>query len=298
MRLNKNFSKLLQLILVGIGFISSAALATEKQPITIGLLPGGDPVAVVQQSTLFAEKLQAKLGQPIQIFISKNYQGLIDAVKSEKVDFAFLSSLTYVLAEKQTPVKVLLKKTWDGPFYFSALIVRADSKLKKVKDLKGKKILFVDEKSTSGYLYPQVFLRKNKMKDADFESIRFSGNHAASVEALENKKADVIAVFGDDDKGQQGAWTRFAKKKSVKYRVLWISDPIPSDPFVVRQAFYDHDPKLTHEIMYQMIEIQNESAPKSLLHEVLGHGELMPATQKQYDPVREMAAAFEIKEKL
>ncbi|MBC7742072.1 MAG: PhnD/SsuA/transferrin family substrate-binding protein, partial [Bdellovibrionaceae bacterium] len=111
---------------------AAAAESNAKAPVTIGVLPGGDPVATVKQSSLFAEKLQNKLGQPIQIFIPKNYQGLIDAVKSEKVDFAFFSALTYVLAEKQTPVKVLLKKTWDGPFYFSALVVRADSKIKKI----------------------------------------------------------------------------------------------------------------------------------------------------------------------
>ncbi|MBC7741174.1 MAG: PhnD/SsuA/transferrin family substrate-binding protein, partial [Bdellovibrionaceae bacterium] len=172
------------------------------------------------------------------------------------------------------------------------------SKIKKINDLKQKRILFVDEKSTSGYLYPEVYLRKIKLPQSSFKSVEFSGNHAGSVEALENKKADVIAVFADDEKGTQGAWTRFGKIKSVKYKVLWVSEPIPNDPFVVRQAFYDRNPKLTHEIMYHMIEIQNESTPQSLLHEILGHGELMPATQKQYDPVREMSDAFEVKVKL
>ena len=288
--LSKTLNKTIAILFL---FFSCVTWASSAETINFGLLPGGDPKATEKQAYVFAEKLQKKMGKPVQIFISKNYQGLIDAIKSKKVDFAIFSALTYVMAEKQTPLKVLLKKTWEGPYYFSALIVRADSKIKTVNDLKNKKIIFVDEKSTSGFLYPQVYLQKNKLTNESFKAVSFSGNHAASIEALENKNADIAAVFADDDKATEGAWNRFAKNKSLKYRAIWVSEPIPNDPIVVRQDFYEKNPKMSLEIMYDLIEIQNEVASKSLLHEVLGHGELMPATHKQYDPVREMVALFE-----
>lgn len=289
----------LRVLFISLFLVGSTVFAQEKAPtITIGLLPGANPEATQKQSFIFAEKLQAKIKVPIQIFISKNYKGLVDAVKSKKVDFALFSALTYVIAEKQVPVKVLLKKTWSGPFYYSALVVDANSKIKSVKDLKNKKIMFVDENSTSGFLYPQVYLRKNKILDKDFKSVEFSGNHAASVEALEQKKVDAIAVFSDPEKSKTGAWTQFIKDKSKKMKAIWVSEPIPNDPIVVRQEFYDQNPKLTHEIMFSMIDIQNESSPKLLLNDVLGHGDLMPATSKQYDPVREMYTLFEANLKL
>lgn len=285
--------------LAGFLLVGQFVFAQEKaSTITIGLLPGGKPEATQKQSFLFAEKLQAKIKIPIQIFISKDYKGLVDAVKTKKVDFALFSALTYVIAEKQTPVKVLLKKTWGGPFYYSALVVNANSKIKSVKDLKNKKMMFVDENSTSGFLYPKVYLRKNKISDGDFKSIEFSGNHAASVEALEQNKVDVIAVFSDAEKLKTGAWTQFSKDKTKKMKAIWVSEPIPNDPIVVRQEFYDQNPKLTHEIMFNMIDIQNESAEKLVLNDVLGHGDLMPATSKQYDPVREMYSIFEMNLKL
>lgn len=217
---------------------------------------------------------------------------MIEAIKNKKVDLAVLSSMTYVMAEKQADIKVLLKKTWsNGPFYYSAIITRKNSKIKRLADLKNKDIAFVDEKSTSGYLYPQVHLRKNGLLKEDFKSIVFSGNHAASIEMLESGKVDAVAVFADDEKSKNGAWTRFAKNKKFAVRVLWTSEPIPNDPIVVRQQFYDENPKLTHEIMYNLIEIQN--IHNSALSEILGTSELMPATSRQYDPVREMIKAFE-----
>ena len=196
------------------------------------------------------------------------------------------------MAEKEAPLKVLLKKTWsNGPFYYSAIIARKNSKIKRLADLKNKNIAFVDEKSTSGYLYPQVHLRKNRILKENFNLVTFSGNHAASIELLESNKVDAVAVFADDEKSKNGAWTRFAKSKKFEVRVLWTSEPIPNDPIVVRQEFYDENPKLTHEIMYNLIEIQN--VHNNFLSEILGTSELMPATSRQYDPVREMVKAFE-----
>lgn len=272
--------------------LTSLVCAADLKTITIGILPGGNPLAIEKESFLLAEKLQNKLGQPVQVYISKNYTGIIDALKTKKVDLAILSSMTYVMAEKETDVKVLLKKTWNnGAFYYSSIVSSANSGIKTIKDLKNKKIAFVDEKSTSGYLYPEVYLRKNSIEDKNFKSVVFSGNHAASIDLLESGKVDAVAVFADDEKATNGAWSRFAKSKKFKVHVLWVSAPIPNDPIVVRQEFYDQNPKLTHEIMYDLIELQSES--NSLLSEILGTSDLMPATSRQYDPVREMVKAFQ-----
>lgn len=273
-------------------FLASSAYAAEVKAVSIGILPGGNPKSIEKESYLLAEKLQNKLGQPVEIFVSKNYTGMIEALKNKKVDLAILSSMTYVMAEKESDVKVLLKKTWNnGAFYYSSIITQAGSKIKSIKDLKNKRIAFVDEKSTSGYLYPQVYLRKNSIVDKNFKSIVFSGNHAASINLLETGKVDAVAVFSDDEKAKSGAWSRFSKSKKFKVNILWVSEPIPNDPIVVRREFYESNPKLTHEIMYDLIELQGES--NAALSEILGSSELMPATSRQYDPVREMVKTFQ-----
>ena len=64
--------------------------------ITIGMLPGGNPLVIEKESLVLAQKLQQKIGQPVQVYISKNYTGMIEALKNKKVDFAVLSAMTYV----------------------------------------------------------------------------------------------------------------------------------------------------------------------------------------------------------
>ncbi|QLY27466.1 phosphate/phosphite/phosphonate ABC transporter substrate-binding protein [Bdellovibrio sp. KM01] len=269
-------------------------MAADKTPshMTIGMIPGGDPKKESEQGVTLAQALQTRLGIPVNMYISKNYAGLVEAMKNKKVDFAFFSSSTYVFAEKQAQAKVLLKKVWHEPYYYSAIIVPASSKIKKLEDLKGKKIAFVDEQSSSGYLYPKMALRNKKIEDKDIK-VQFTGNHQASIKALESKEVDAAAVFSDDEKGKQGAWIKFGDPKT-KVRILWMSSPIPNDPFCVRQDFYDEYPKVTHDMMFALIDILEQSADKNTYSEILGSRDLMPATSKQYDPVREMVKALNI----
>lgn len=268
--------------------------ADQPSSITIGINPGGSPENVKKQGLEFAQLLQNELGISVNIYIPKDYQGLIDAMKAKKVDFAFFSTLTFVYAEEQAQAKVLLKKIWASPFYYSTVITRTDSGIKDISQIKLKNIAFVDPHSTSGYLYPQVMLKKRGIKDSDFKSIQFSGNHSASIALLEKKIVDVAAVFSDDKEGKEGAWQKFASDKKIKYKILWMSEPIPNDPFCVRQDFYDQYPKLTHTLMVSIIDLFQKNKQSKRFTELLGSQDLMLATTKQYDPVREMVKTLKV----
>lgn len=268
--------------------ISTFAISAElPEEITIGVIPGGNPENIKKQGAEFAAELQNSLGIKTNIYISKDYNTLIEAMKEKKVDFAFLTALSFVYAEKTAQAKVLLKKIYTDPFYYSALVTTANSKIKRLIDLKGKSIAFVDSKSTSGYLYPKAHLKKMNFSDSDFKKIVYSGSHSQSVKLLEDNKVDVIAVFSDDVKAKTGAWTKFADKKN-KFKVLWVSDPIPSDPFTVRQDFYDKYPNVAHSVMVNLVDIFEKNKASKKFSEILGEKELMPATSKQYDPVRDV----------
>lgn len=267
---------------------------TPPAKITLGIIPGGNPEQVKTESLELAKKIQVELAIPVEVVLAKTYGSLLELMKKGEVQFGFLTANSFVQAEKEIPFKVLLKKTWAGaPFYFSTVITRADSRIKKIKDLKGKRMAFVDKGSTSGYLYPKVMLQQNEIKDEDFSAVEFSGNHARSVELLEQKQVDAIATFADDEKALAGAWTKFAKK-TFKVQVLWVSQPIPNDPIVVTGKFYDRYPKFTHNFMSALINIQDQSKSKKEFRQILGDGDLLPATEKHFEPVREMVKQLKL----
>ncbi|MFN7454695.1 MAG: phosphate/phosphite/phosphonate ABC transporter substrate-binding protein [Pseudobdellovibrionaceae bacterium] len=271
--------------------VSSAEADPAK--IVIGFIPGGKLEAIKTGGAKIAGELQKTLKVTVEVYVPQTYGDLIQAIQQKKVDFAFFTAATYVHAEAETSMKVLLKKMWAEPFYYSTLLVPQGSPLKSVQSLKGKRIAFVDRNSTSGFLYPMVYFKRNKISEAFFSEVIFSGNHADSVELLEAKKVDVIAVFSDDKASQKSAFEKY-KKTSMKVRSLWVSEPIPNDPFVVRQDFYDKNPKLTHNLMFNLIDVAEKLKEDKEVLDFLGARGFMPATTRQYDPVREMVKEMKI----
>ncbi|MCE3009865.1 MAG: phosphate/phosphite/phosphonate ABC transporter substrate-binding protein [Proteobacteria bacterium] len=275
---------------------SNLSLAeTEPPKVVIGFIPGGKLEAIKTGGAKIAGELEKTLNVKVEVYVPQTYGELIQAIQQKKVDFAFFTAATYVHAEAVTSMKVLLKKMWAEPFYFSTLLVPQSSRLKTVQSLKGQRIAFVDRNSTSGFLYPMVYFKRNKISEASFSEVVFSGNHADSVALLEDKKVDVIAVFSDDKSSAKSAFEKY-KKTSMKVRSLWVSEPIPNDPFVVRQDFYEKYPKLTHNLMFNLIDVAEKLKEDKEVLDFLGARGFMPATTRQYDPVREMVKEMKIQQ--
>jgi phosphonate transport system substrate-binding protein len=268
---------------------SGSQAGAQPKEITIGFIPSVERESLKPAALVLVKKLQDELGVPVNGYIPKSYSSLAKAMKEKKVDFAFMTAGAYVSAEKDLKLQVLLKRIWSEPFYYSIIIVRKDSGIKKLDELKGKRFAFVDPKSGSGYLYPQLMFRKKGWTDKTFKEVKFSGSHSASVKMLENKEIDAIAVFADDKEGLNSAWTKFGKEENASsVKILWESEPIPNDPFCVRQEFYDQYPKIVHNLMFALIDAVESMKENKKMTDVLGAKGFMPATSRQYDPVREL----------
>jgi len=102
------------------------------------------------------EILRKQLGMEIQPFVATDYTGVVEALRANKLDVAFLTPASYVLAKNETNVKVVLKSERKGiPAYYAAIITRADSGIKTLEDLRGKTFAFGDSLSTTGHVFPR-----------------------------------------------------------------------------------------------------------------------------------------------
>jgi phosphonate transport system substrate-binding protein len=260
--------------------------------IRLGFLPGEGAADLKLKGDDLAKMIGKKTGIEVRPYIGTSYSDLIEKIAQKKVDIAFLSALSYVEAESQVGLKVLLKKVWDKGFYYSVILADSRSSIKTLKDLKGKRLAFVDKKSASGYLYPLTALSKAGLRvPEDFKSVVYSGSHDQSVHALKVKATDAIAVFSNDPKGKDSAWTQHqGALKDV--RAVWGSAAIPNDPLCVRNDFYEMNPKLTHDFMFGLIELNEDPQLGAEFRRLLGIKSLMTATSGQYEPVREMHRAM------
>lgn len=278
---------------VASAFSLATAFGATPTAVTIGYVASDGSADLKTRGQELAAMIEKRTGIKVNTYAGGSYADVVRQMSDKKVDFAFLSALAYVEAENQTGLKVLLKKVWQQGFYYSVLLAKSSSKIRKISDLKGKRIAFVDDKSASGYLYPRVFLKGAGIDPTkDFKTVVFTGSHEKSVDLLRKGDVDVIAVFANDKRGEDSAWTH-QKNPSSAIRVVWSSTAIPNDPFCVRDSFYSEFPRSTHDLMFALTEIDKDPNIGPEFKRLLGITSLMPATAQQYDPVREMFRSIE-----
>ena len=252
----------------------------SRTSVVIGLQPNEKS----SDHQIFAKDLSTRVGLDVKIYISKDYDDLVQKFKSGEIDFAFFSPLNFLSAERTADAKVLLKKVYGkSEFYYSAIVVKKDSSIKSLKDLAGKKVAYVDKKSTSGYLYPRAMIRTSGV-DVNSVISEFAGTHDGAVKALVEGKVDAAGVWANLPETNEGAWTSGGPAIGAKIKVLAYSDPIPNDAFVVRNAYYESNQESVFKIMNALIDMSEKG--ENSLKKAFDTDKMATATSRHYDSVR------------
>lgn len=258
----------------------------EKKELRFGVIPFESAEELIKNVTPMMNMISKGLDMEVRPFIASDYTGVIEAFRGKKLDAAFLTPASYVMAKQEANVKVILKSQRNGnPYYYGAIIVRSDSGINTVNDLKGKSFSFGDPISTSGHVFPRKILIENNINpERDFSNLIFSGAHDATVLSVLNKKVDAGATFSDDATGSKGSWTRYLKPDEVKQiKVLAVSDPIPADNICVSA---DLDPKIADKLAQVIIDFGNTKEGRATMAKLYKFDGYMRATDEDYEPVR------------
>lgn len=205
-----------------------------------------DDPRIVKRRSLYRARLSEAIGLPVKLYESSDYNGVIQALSSGQVDLAQMAGGGYANVDAQigplaAPI-LTLRQAEGGTGYYSTIVVRADSPIRTLADMKGRTLGYVDFNSTSGYLVPRARLREEGVDpDTYFGKTSFAGGHTQAVMALANGQFDgaiLQASGGDPVNGfSRGALHTMARRKLVElkdFRIIWTAGPIPSEAFVVR----------------------------------------------------------------
>jgi phosphonate transport system substrate-binding protein len=228
--------------------------AQTQQTLTVGLIPSEDSRAMIANSQKMMDMLSNALGMPVKPFVAADYNGVIEALRSKRLDVAYLGPFSYVLGASVADIEafaVAETKKAGRTFYHSQVIAHKDSGIRKVADLKGKTFAFVDPSSTSGHLFPKAGLMKAGFNtDKDFGRVIFSGSHDSSAIAVQNKKIDACAIA---DRILDAAIAKGLAKREDLVEV-WKSDPIPESPTVWRR---DLSPDLKKRVQAAFLQVKD-----------------------------------------
>jgi phosphonate transport system substrate-binding protein len=204
MTLSRRALALLLLALAGLPTVGPggvAPAAAQGSPLTLVLTPSRDPTALKEAGDAFAKTLSELSGVPVRALVASDYAGVIEALRSRRVELAFVHPVGYVLAHREAGCRILVRDVWQGKTAYTArFYVRKDRGIRRVEDLRGKTVAFVDPASSSGYIYPMVLLiTQGLVRDRDpksfFKEALFSGTHEAALQAVLHGRVDAAASF-------------------------------------------------------------------------------------------------------
>jgi phosphonate transport system substrate-binding protein len=259
----------------------------SEKVLRVGFVPAEDAQRVMQNAQPIVEILRKRLNMEVQPFVATDYTGVVEALRVNKLDIAFLTPASYVLAKNEANIRVILKSERKGiPFYYAAIIVRADSGIRSLDDLRGKSFAFGDALSTTGNVIPRRMLKERGIDPVrDFKQVLHSGGHDATVLAVLHGKIDAGATYANFPDGSDTAWMRYLKsaEEAKKIRAIAYSEPIPADNLVVSARL---ERGLVDQIEQTFIELSRDPQGKKMLRELYQIDGFVPATDGDYDSVR------------
>lgn len=270
-----------------LGFTAIAPASAAEKVIRFGLIPSEDADKLIKDSGPFIDALEKSLGMKVQPFVAIDYSAVIEALKSDKLEIAFLGPASYVLAKDKVKAEIepvargIMKETGKSS-YRGLIIANPATPIKTLADLKGKTFAFVDPASTSGNFVPRYVFDKNGIDpEKDFTSVYYSGTHQATLIAVKEGKVDAGSIA---DEVYDLAIAR-GQLKEDEVRVIFESDPIPGSPFVVRTNL---PPDLQAKLRDGLMGLKDVRFGK------LGVVTAMdPATDADYDIIRDLIALQE-----
>ena len=266
------------------GCKKEAKLGSKENPIKMMFVPSGEAQAILASGQKIADMIQEKTGLYVEASVATSYAAVIEAMGAGKADVGWLNPFGYVLAHDKYGVAVLLITVRFGkPYYRGQIVVRADSGIKELKDLQGKKFAYVDPASTSGYLYPRALLKANGFDpDTFFGETVFAGSHNNVILAVYKGEVDAGATYDD---------ARNAVKKDYpdvleKVTVIAYTPNIPNDTVSVRK---DLPQEIKDQLKQALLEISDSEEGQQALKELYSIQGLVEGQDAMFDPVRQAA---------
>lgn len=264
--------------------------AYTPKSLTVGFIPSQNAQILNAKVKPLQQLLSDELEVPVKVHIATNYNTMIEGLKSKKIDIAFISPVSYTLAHDAHAADVLLKSKGylvDNKgnqthhlvdYYRSQIVVRKDSNINHLKDLKDKKIALQDVESTSGYIYPLATLMEKGIKKSDIQIQQVKG-HDQGLIALLNHDVEAVATYQD-------ARADLKKNNPDIYqetKVIYRTKKIPNDTISVRN---DMSNKWKNKISQAFINISHTKKGKQIISDIYGHQGYEKAKDSDFDTVR------------
>lgn len=301
-------------------FLAAAAAALAARPVLAARPDWADQVGTIRIVTLAGHDGAARLARikpyttlleqsfavPVTVEVVPSYGEEIAALVGRRADLAYTSVGMYVqawIASNHNVVPLAAVRQKDGgDTYRGLMVVRADSAIHGIADMKGRSVAWTGTGSAVGYMVPRAALIGMGIdtdRNTYFSKATFAGSAEAAVMGVLDGRWDAAmawaAADGDPAMGHaRGVLRKLAdagKLDMRQLRIIWTTPLVQNEPLVARAdtpAAFRDDMRAFHLALGQ----SHPDAMAALLHTSAADvGSFVPVTPEAYAPIVQLLSA-------
>lgn len=259
---------------------AESGMSASKE-IVIGIFPRRDPLVTMKLFKPLGTYLEGKLGKPVRIETSGNFEIFEKRLRDGRYDIAHLNQYHYIKARESVDIDIFAQnEEFNEKKISGAIYVRNDSGIDSIEQLRGKTILFGGDKTAMmSYIVPVYLLQQAGLKSNDYNS-RNAATPPNAVMATYLRQADAAGA------GEVVIRLPLVKNKirTEEMKIISTSEPLPHLPWV----YMDNLPEdLKSLIRQSFLDIKNSEEGNAALKAAHLTG-FNAASDSEYDIHREI----------
>ena len=262
-------------------------LAAEERLLVFGRV-GDNPVRAIKDRQGFVDYIAKKL-VPLgitggRILVVDKLGHLARAVREGKVDLFHDSVVpTMVLSRWSGSIPILRQWKYQEPEYYSVIVVRKDSGINTLSDLKGKVIAFDEPHSTSAHVLPRMLLVENKLKLVQVVApVRPDPDTVGYIHSSDDNAPHLIAIGKVDAAGTSHREFQILRPEiRDQLKIIARSRSVPRQIISIRK---DLDPKLAKALRETLLNMNKDPEGQEAMRnqqKTTGIDELPPKSLEQ-----------------
>ncbi|MEW6739150.1 MAG: phosphate/phosphite/phosphonate ABC transporter substrate-binding protein [Nitrospirota bacterium] len=247
----------------------------NASPIILSILPVESAGAMYERFVPLKYYLENVLKRPVIIKVAKDYETAIHEIGNGQVHMACLDPATYceVRARYKNRVVPLVRPVGkEGATSRSVLVVKDNSGIEKVADVKGKRLALGNKQSSFSYLIPLAMLNDVSLKVKDFSDVDF---------LQQEDRVALSVLIGDYD---VGAMSEPVARKYTKdgLKIIKTSEAISSFVLCASNMLSE---EVRRDIIKGLVSLKDRETLASVDRDIQGFA---AAEDRDFDVVRVM----------
>jgi len=261
----KRVSRRILVCVITAAALSAAPLAAQTQKLRFGVGPlQPTPTETKKAYEPFFAYVARQLNREYDLTATTDWAGISVALANKQVDLAWMGPWGYILANDDSGVRAIATAKYDGKPIYHAIVVCKPGLVKGwPAGGQGKRVSFADVGSTSGWLIPTAWFKRQNIDPKQYFNYSDGATHAANEIAVASGQVDCATDFDRN----RNAMIEGGRIERNATEVVWTSDPLPNDAIAVPKDF---DAALADRIQKMLVAITDDQAKTMLPNHYTG----------------------------